>query len=165
MTVRARHAVAVRNKIRVLLKICRFVLGVVIGGIAITFRQDITIIIIILDWESGGRVVTVIVMFYWTWALGIWQSFAEKTNNCLFKISRQQKVWDCHTPRPVIIIFPLCVMQIFSVMLWIIKFQSRFFVINPVSGDISPHCHGALAAAVGALYLYGVWRIIRCLEL
>ena len=51
MTVRARagHAVAVRNKIRVLLKICRFVLGVVIGGIAITFRQDITIIILILD--------------------------------------------------------------------------------------------------------------------
>ena len=46
MTVRAGHAVAVRNKIRVLLKICRFVLGVVIGGIAITFRQDTTIIIL-----------------------------------------------------------------------------------------------------------------------
>ena len=161
MTVRAGHAVAVRNKIRVLLKICKFVLGVVIGGIAITFRQDTTIII--LDWECGGRVVTIIVMFYWTWALD--KVLKKKSNNCFFKISIQQKVWGCHTPRPVIIIFPLCVMQIFSVMLWIIKFQSRFFVINPVSGDISPHCHGALAVAVGALYLYGVWRIIRCLEL
>ena len=50
MTVRVGlgHAVAVRNKIRVLLKICKFVLGVVIGGMAIIFRQDSTIIIIIL---------------------------------------------------------------------------------------------------------------------
>ena len=44
MTVRAGHAVAVRNKIRVILKICKFVFGVVIGGIAITFSQDITIL-------------------------------------------------------------------------------------------------------------------------
>ena len=53
MTVRAGHAVAVRNKIRVLLKICRFVLGVVIGGITITFRQDTTIIILTESAEGG----------------------------------------------------------------------------------------------------------------